>query len=87
MSFSNTFQKNKRFWMAAVLMICIISFVFCGMPQVNDQIMSSFGRSGDTIATIGGKRITSKQLGALKASVRRGRRVAPQRSRTTSHSA
>lgn len=27
------------------------------------------------------------QLGALKASARRGRRVAPQRSRTTSHSA
>src|ERR1041384_2424758 len=24
-----TFQKNRRFWMAAILMICMVTFVFC----------------------------------------------------------
>ena len=23
------FQKNKKFWMAGILIVCMISFVFC----------------------------------------------------------
>lgn len=68
MSFNNTFQKNKRFWMAAILMVCIITFVFCGMPAINEDFIGRiFNRGGDTVAKIGGKSVNSKQLHALKA--------------------
>ncbi|MSQ93515.1 MAG: hypothetical protein EXR98_03040 [Gemmataceae bacterium] len=66
-----TFQKNKRFWMAAVLMICMVSFVFCtGMKGgMEERILDIFGLKsrGPAIVTIDGRGISSKDLHDLRA--------------------
>ena len=60
---SHTFQKNRRFWMAAVLMICMVSFVFCtGMKgDMAERMGRLFGRSGPAIATVGGQNVSSRE--------------------------
>ncbi len=65
---SHTFQKNRRFWMAAVLMICMVSFVFCtGMKgDMAERFGHLIGRSGPAIATVGGHNVSSRDLYELK---------------------
>ncbi len=65
-----TFQKNRRFWMASILMICMVSFVFCtGMKgDMSDRLIAMFSsRSGPAIVTIDGRNISSKDLHDLRA--------------------
>jgi hypothetical protein len=63
-----TFQKNKRFWMAAILMICMISFVFCtGMRGgMEERIPGWFGRSGPAAIEINGRSYSRRDLENLK---------------------
>ena len=65
---SHTFQKNRRFWMAAVLMICMVSFVFCtGMKgDMLERFLHLTGRTGPAVATIGGHNVSSRDLFDLK---------------------
>lgn len=65
---THTFQKNRRFWMAAILMICMVSFVFCtGMKgDMAERLTYIFGHKGTPIATVNGHNITSQQLQDLK---------------------
>ena len=65
----NTFHKNKRFWMAAILLICMISFVFCGFKGDFGEKLSAWvsGRgTGPAIVTIDGRSVSDKDLGDLK---------------------
>ena len=66
-----TFHKNKRFWMAAILMICMVSFVFCtGMRgDMSERLpqMFGFGRGGTAVANLDGHSITRRDLEDLKA--------------------
>lgn len=66
-----TFQKNKRFWMATILMICMVSFVFCtGMKgDMSERLPSLFGlgNRGPAVVTIDGRSITAKDLHDLRA--------------------
>jgi hypothetical protein len=60
-----TFQKNKRFWMAVILGVCMVAFI------LGDQLLRQFGqgtggRSGATIVTIGGSNVSSSDLYDLK---------------------
>ncbi|MBI2807942.1 MAG: hypothetical protein HYX68_23405 [Planctomycetes bacterium] len=65
-----TFQKNKRFWMALILMVCMISFVFCtGMKgDMQDRLLPllGLGSKGQTIGSIAGSRISSRDLHDLR---------------------
>jgi hypothetical protein len=65
---SHTFQKNRRFWMAAVLMICMVSFVFCtGMKgDMAERFGHLFGSRGSPVAVVGGYNVTSRDLYNLK---------------------
>src|SRR5712692_43143 len=63
-----TFQRNKRFWMAAILMICMISFVFCtGMRgDMSEKIPQLFGGRGPAAIEIDGRGISRRELDNLK---------------------
>ncbi len=65
---SHTFQKNRRFWMAAILMICMVSFVFCtGMKgDMAERFGWLFGRRGTVVAVVGGRNVSSQDLYDLK---------------------
>ncbi|MBM3994766.1 MAG: hypothetical protein FJ303_11520 [Planctomycetes bacterium] len=66
-----TFQKNKRFWMAAILMICMVSFVFCtGMRgDMSERIPQwfGFGKGGGSVVRIAGRTYTRKDLEDVKS--------------------
>ncbi len=65
----HSFQKNKRFWMAAILMICMVSFVFCtGMRgDMSERIPHLFRWStGPAVATIDGRNISKRDLDELR---------------------
>ena len=61
-----TFQKNKRFWMAAILIICMITFVFLGFRGGLDDRISKWTRGSQNLVQIGGQNYTSKDLHDLK---------------------
>jgi len=66
MAFSpfSTFQKNKRFWMAVILGICMVAFI------LGDQLLRRADRggqrSGATALVIGGYNVSSSDLYDLK---------------------
>jgi hypothetical protein len=63
-----TFQKNKRFWMAAILMVCMVSFVFCtGMRGGMEDFFQKYTRSsGPTAVSIDGRNISRRDLEELR---------------------
>lgn len=62
-----TFQRNRRFWMAGILLICMISFVFFGFKGGCDERTGRiFGGSGPTVASIDGRNITRRDLDELR---------------------
>ena len=63
-----TFQKNRRFWMAAILMICMVSFVFCtGLKgDMAERIQWMFGGRGASAFTLDGRTYTVPQLHELR---------------------
>src|ERR1043166_9660609 len=65
------FQKNKKFWMAAVLLICMVTFIFCtGVKgDFQDRIIGYFGRNrGEAVLTVGGYRLTRNDLDTMRSS-------------------
>jgi hypothetical protein len=61
-----TFQRNKRFWMAAILIICMITFVFLGFRGGLDDRIKNWGRASQNMVQIGGRNYTSQDLHDLK---------------------
>jgi hypothetical protein len=64
-----TFQKNQKFWMATILMVCMVTFVFCtgSRGDVSDFIMKILRRStGSTVVTIAGHSYSSFDLSMLR---------------------
>ena len=63
-----TFQKNRKFWMAAILMICMVTFVFCtGMKgDMSDRIIQMLGRKGPPVAEVGGHNVSITELYDLR---------------------
>ncbi|MSU77468.1 MAG: hypothetical protein EXS16_05145 [Gemmataceae bacterium] len=66
-NFLGSFQKNQRFWMAAILLICIFTFVFCTGGVDSDRLLKMIiSRPGTSIATVGGRSISEQELTDLK---------------------
>jgi hypothetical protein len=63
-----TFQRNRKFWMALMMMVCMVTFVFCtGMRgDMQDRIIGMFSRRGTTIAEVGGYSVTSQEISRLR---------------------
>ncbi|HZZ77396.1 MAG TPA: hypothetical protein VFE62_02695 [Gemmataceae bacterium] len=69
MAFSplHTFQKNRRFWMAVILGICMISFVFCtGFKGDMADRLQWIWRGGTVVAVVGNSNVTREDLVKLK---------------------
>src|SRR3954447_10463118 len=65
----HSFQKNRRFWMATILMICMVSFVFCtGMKgDMGERLMAMLKSKGPPVAKIGGYNISREDLYDLRS--------------------
>jgi hypothetical protein len=64
----HAFQKNKKFWMAAVLLITMITVIFCtGGGDMQDRLMSMFRKRGTTLITIGSYRLSRQDLDQMRA--------------------
>ena len=64
------FQKNKKFWMAAVLLLCMVTFIFCtGLKgDLADKILVLFSRNrGPTVVEVGSYRLTRFDLESLRS--------------------
>src|SRR5438552_5844823 len=64
-----SFRKNQRFWMAAVLLLCMVTFVLCtGVGgDLTSRIIAIFQqREGSPLAKVGGRKVYSKELTDLK---------------------
>lgn len=63
----HAFQKNKKFWMSAVLLVTMITFVFCaGQGDMQDRIINLFRKRGTTVATVGGTNLSQEDLHRLR---------------------
>ncbi len=59
----STFQKNQKFWMAAILMVCMITFVFFGFKgDVGDWLMKGFRGTGPTVVRIASRNYSDFDL-------------------------
>ena len=64
----HTFQKNRRFWMATILMVCMVSFVFCtGMKgDMAERLSNMFSGKGTAVFQIDGHTYGTQQLYELR---------------------
>src|SRR5262245_56316071 len=65
----STFQKNRRFWMAAILMVCMVVFIFCtGMKNdMQERIMAMVRPKSPPIVRVGGYSLSREDLYELKS--------------------
>ena len=63
-----TFQRNQKFWMAAILMICMVTFVFCtgSRGDLWDAIGRGFKGTGPAVVTVAGRNYSQFDLGQLR---------------------
>src|SRR5262249_39070881 len=65
-----TFQKNRKFWMATILLVCMVTFVLCtgfSGGDFGDWLLRLLGRNrGEEITRIDGRAITGRDLEELK---------------------
>src|SRR5207237_5383302 len=64
-----SFRKYQRFWMATVLLLCMITFVLCtGVGgDLSERLLSLFRRQeGTPLIMVGGNNIFNKELSDLK---------------------
>jgi hypothetical protein len=63
-----TFQKNQKFWMAAILLICMITFVFCTGTggDMQDRIINIFRGRGTTVMSVDGHNLSLYDLSRLR---------------------
>jgi hypothetical protein len=62
-----TFQRNKKFWMAMMTLLAMVTFVFCtGMGDMQDRIIRWFGSRGPTVMKVAGTSFSSYDLHRLR---------------------
>jgi hypothetical protein len=62
-----TFQKNQKFWMAAILVVCMITFVVCtGSGDISQKFLDNIRRSGPTAVTVANHNLSSFDLAQLR---------------------
>src|SRR6476661_5041081 len=63
------FQKNQKFWMAGVLLLCMTTFVFCtGVGgDVSDRVLGWFRGRGKTLVEVGSYRLGHGDLVQLRS--------------------
>lgn len=64
-----SFRKYQKFWMATILLVCMITFVLCtGVGgDLGDRIINLFrSREGQTYAKLDGRNLSSAELHDLK---------------------
>jgi hypothetical protein len=61
-----TFQKNRRFWMSLILMICMVSFIFFGFKGGCDERTFNWRGTGPGVVAIDGRNYSRKDLDDLK---------------------
>src|SRR4051812_1447016 len=59
-----TFQKNQKFWMAAILLITMVTFVFCtgSGGDMQDRLIRMFSRGGPAVAEVGNRNLSNFEL-------------------------
>ncbi len=65
----SAFQKNQKIWMAGILLICMITFVFCtGMTgmDLGERIIRKFQKRGETVVAVGSYSLTYDDLVRLR---------------------
>src|SRR5450631_4438715 len=61
-----TFHKNNRLWMAAILMVCMVTFVFCtGRGDLGERIGGWF-RKGTPFLKLDGSNYTLEDMSKLR---------------------
>ncbi len=66
--FSN-FRKYQKFWMATILIVCMVTFVLCtGVGgDLSDRILNMVrGRSGNHLATVDGRKVYYQEMSDRK---------------------
>ncbi len=66
----SSFRKNTKFWMAAVTLLCMITFVLCtGVGgDLADRLLKLFGGNrGSLLATVDGRNLYLRDFDELKA--------------------
>src|SRR5438105_745729 len=61
----SAFQKNQKLWMAGILLVCMITFVFCtgmGNSDVGERLLLLFRKSGPTVVSVGGYNLSYSDL-------------------------
>ncbi len=63
-----TFQKNQKFWMAAILLVTMITFVFCTGTggDIQDKLLNRFRSSGPAVFRVDGRSVSSYDLTKLR---------------------
>jgi hypothetical protein len=64
-----SFRKYQKFWMATILLLCMITFVLCtGVGgDLSDVLIRTFiGRRGDAVAKLNGANVHRKELEDLR---------------------
>src|SRR5437867_1737512 len=64
-----SFRKYQKFWMATVLLLCMITFVLCtGVGgDLSDRLIQLFaGKEGPPLARVNGRSLHSRELMNLR---------------------
>src|SRR4051812_21220894 len=62
-----TFQKNKRFWMGAMTLVAMLTFViFTGQGDITERFLRWFGRRGTPVVRVANTGLTSYDLTRLR---------------------
>src|SRR6516162_7544726 len=63
------FQKNKKFWMASLTLMTMVTFVLCtGMRgDVGEKILAMFRKRGSIIAEVASYRLSYEDLSRMRS--------------------
>lgn len=62
------FQRNQKLWMALMVLLSMVTFVFCGgTADLGEKILRWTGRSGTPVMKVNGSTVTSEDLSRLRA--------------------
>ncbi|MCS7046319.1 MAG: hypothetical protein NZO58_08185, partial [Gemmataceae bacterium] len=58
------FRKYQKFWMAAILLVCMVTFILCtgtGTGDLSDRILRWVGGRGQVYTTIDGAKFYASE--------------------------
>src|SRR5947209_5355949 len=64
----STFQKNQKFWMAAILIVCMIVFVGCTGTgvEIQNSLIYYLKGTGPTVVRVARHNLSAYDLGRLR---------------------